>query len=162
MASRRQGKEKTFVFGATVVTAMLMLSGCSLPVHTGRYEIYTGKAKREPLKHLEANWDQYYKALCGGSIATVAPTIFDPKDDELNLLGDGYIAVKDEKSIRALIKVMEGYAQHDPYIYKIFDDYGRFYGFVHLAGYRPELKRIDDRTLMLAWYESPIYEKAGR
>jgi hypothetical protein len=65
--------------------------------------------------------------------------------------------VKDQKSVAGLIRMVESQVQYFPQLYKIFDDEGRFYGYVHMAWHRPELKRLDERTLRLPRYESPLY-----
>ena len=152
-----QMRRAIFIFSALVITTIFILSACSLPAYHGKYEIQRGGRKKDTLKMLQENWTEYHVSYCGNAIATVAATIFDPKHDEWTLVGDGYITVKDEKSVAGLIGVMESQVQFFPQLYRIFDDEGRFYGFVHMVWYRPELQRSDERTLRLSRYESPLY-----
>ena len=150
-------KRGILVFSGFLMTTVFVLTTCSLSSYQGKYEIQRGSKKKDTLKTLQENWKQYHVSYCGNSIATVAATIFDPKHDPWNLTGDGYFTVKDERSVAGLISMMESQVQYSPQLYKIFDDEGRFYGFVHMAWYRPELKRLDERTLRLPRYESPLY-----
>jgi hypothetical protein len=155
--SLQRMKRCVFIFSALVLTMGWTLSACSLPAYHGKYEMQRGGEKKDTLKMLKENWTRYHVSYCGNAIATVAATIFDPKDDDQTLVGDGYITVKDEKSVAGLISMLESQVQFYPQLYEIFDDEGRFYGFVHLVWYRPELKRFDERTLRLPRYESPLY-----
>jgi hypothetical protein len=107
-----------------------------------RYEALSQGDQGRMLEQIEKNWRDY-DIYSDGPVGTTSAVIFDPKNDDRKLIGDGYIKLEDERSVDAAIGTIRAYVQFQPVLYRITDDQGRFYGFVYIASYLPSAGRID-------------------
>jgi hypothetical protein len=83
--------------------------------------------------------------------------IFSPKGSERRLIGDRYIELKDEESVDLAVHAVNSYHPYNPTLYAIKGEEGAFYGYVLIAYYLPRPSRVDERTLMLPDFMSPVY-----
>jgi hypothetical protein len=143
----------TMMFG---IGLALMVLGCAAPMGAGRYKAMSLGEQKRTLAELEKNWSSY-DIYSDGAVGPTAAVIFDPRDNDRKLTGNGYIQLEDEKSVNLAIQTIQGYHQYDPRLYEITGDDGRFYGYVFLAYYLPVPSRVDERTLSLPRYKSPVY-----
>jgi hypothetical protein len=138
-----------------VFAVTLIGFGCALP-GAGRYEALSWGDQGRMLQEFKKNWRDY-DIYSDGPSGITAAVIFDPKNDDKKLIGDGYIKLEDEKSVDLAISTIRSYSAFQPALYKITDDQGHFYGFVYMALYMPIAERIDERTLELPHYVSPVH-----
>lgn len=149
-------KVKTSIILIFGIGLALMVSGCAAPTGAGRYKALSTDEERRTLAELEKNWGSY-DIYSDGAVGPTAAVIFDPKNDDRKLTGNGYIKLDDEKSVKLAIQVIQSYLQYDPRVFEITGDDGHFYGYVFLAYYLPVPSRVDERTLSLPGYKSPAY-----
>ena len=149
-------KVKAYVGMMFAIGLGLMVLGCAAPMGAGRYKAMSMDEKQRTLAELEKNWGSYDIYSDGGAGITSA-VLFDPRDNDRKLTGDGYLKLEDEKSVRLAIQTIRSYYQYDPRLYEITGDDGQFYGYAFLAFYLPVPSRVDDRTLKLPRYKSPVY-----
>ena len=109
------------------------------------------------LDNLKGNWTSYSIFYGGGSVGLASALIFDPKDDNRDLVGEGYKDVKDKETLDRVISVIESYTTFNPTLYKIYGPDGDLFGFVFTAYYRPLPRKVDDRTLSLPNWLSQSY-----
>ena len=102
------------------------------------------------------NW-QDYDVYSDGPVEKTAGVIFDPKDDERNLVGFQWVKVQSKRNVESAVNWITSFVAYNPKLYKVFDEQGKFYGYVFVADYRPIPTRLDERTLMIPKNESPLY-----
>jgi hypothetical protein len=135
---------------------VFVAAGCVGPWGAGLSEPLSFKEKTGVLQALKENW-QEYDVYCDGPIDKPAALIFDPKNDERNLVGYRYFKLSKEASVRTAIAWIEFQVQYNPTLYKIFDGEKNFYGYVFIAYHLPTTKRLDPNTLQLPQFESMLY-----
>lgn len=143
------------VFRVCFVWLILMsaAAGCAGFKGTGLYEPMSSQEKKKVLEELKKNW-QDYNVYCDGPISTPGALIFDPKNDDRNLIGFRYNKLSKEGSVRTAIVWIEYLVQYDPLLYRIFDEEKNFYGYVLIANYLPTPRRVDPKTLELPSFQS--------
>lgn len=137
-----------------------ILLGCALTVPVSRLETVPRAEQRAKLEDLTKNW-QLYDVYTDGPVNSTSALIFDPKNDDRNLLGFQYVKVESRRNLQSAVNWIDSYVQYDPRLYKIFDEEGGFYGWVYIALYRPMPRRVDEGTLLLPKYLSPLHWGGG-
>jgi len=135
---------------------VFVAAGCVGPQGGGLYKAMSSQEKKGVLQELKKNW-QDYDVYCDGPVTTPAALIFDPKNDDRNLIGYRYIKLSKESSVRTAIVWIEYQVQYNPLLYRIFDEEKTFYGYVLTAYHLPTTKRIDPKTLQLHQFESMFH-----
>ena len=130
---------------------------CATPAGLPKFEPLSRRDKAATLDTLKGNWTSYSISYSGGSVGLASALIFDPKDDNRDLVGEGYKDVKDKETLDRVISVIESYTTFNPTLYKIYGPDGDFFGFVFTAHYRPLPKKVNDRTLSLPNWLSQSY-----
>jgi hypothetical protein len=145
-------------FHAWVVWLVLLsvAAACASSKGTGIYEALSFGEKKKVLEELKQNW-QDYNVYCDGPISTPGALIFDPKNDDRNLVGYRYSKLLKEESVRTAIVWMEFQLPFNSFLYRIFDEEKNFYGYVLVASELPTLKRVDPKTLELPSFRSTFY-----
>ena len=141
-----------------VLTTVLL--GCALAAPVSRLETVPRAEQREKLEDLRKNW-QLYTVYSDGPVNSTSALIFDPKSDDRRLIGFQYVKVESTRNLQSAMNWIGSYVQYDPRLYKIFDEEGGFYGWVYIALYRPIPRRVDEGTLMLPKYLSPLHWGGG-
>jgi len=131
-------------------------AGCTGFKGAGRYEPMSSQEKKKVIEELKRTW-QDYNVYCDGPVSTPAALIFDPKNDDRNLIGFRYNKLSKEESVRTAIVWIEFLVQYDPLLYRIFDEEKNFYGYVLIANYLPAPRRMDQKTLELPSFQSLYY-----
>jgi hypothetical protein len=129
---------------------------CAGSKGTGLYETLSSGEKKSVLEELKKNW-QDYNVYCDGPASSPGAVIFDPKNDDRNLVGYRYIKLSKEDSVRLAIVQVEFQLDFVPKLYKIFDEEKNFYGYVLLARDLPVPKRVDEKTIELPSFESTFH-----
>jgi len=112
--------------------------------------------KKKVLEELKKNW-QDYNVYCDGPASAPGALIFDPKNDDRNLIGYRYIKLSKEDTVRLAIVQIEFQLGYTPSLYKIFDEEKNFYGYVLLAKDLPASSRVDPKTIELPAFESTFH-----
>ena len=134
----------------------LILLGCAVTTPVGRLETVPRTEQKGRLDNLMRNW-QDYDVYSDGPVEKTAGVIFDPKDDERNLVGFQWVKVQSKRNVESAVNWITSFVAYNPKLYKVFDEQGKFYGYVFVADYRPIPTRLDERTLMIPKNESPLY-----
>jgi hypothetical protein len=131
-------------------------AACAGSKGTGLYETLSSSEKKSVLEELKKNW-QNYNVYSDGAASSPGAVIFDPKNDDRNLIGYRYIKLSKEDSVRVAIVQVEFQLDFVPRLYKIFDEEKNFYGYVLLARDLPVPKRVDEKTIELPSFESTFH-----
>ena len=133
-----------------------VVAGCTGSKGAGLYESLSHGEKKRVLDELKKNW-QDYNIYCDGPVSAPGAVIFDPKNDDRNLVGYRYNKLSKEESVSTAIVWIEYQLDFHPMLYRIFDEEKNFYGYVLIAKNLPAPKRVDEKTLELPSFESMFY-----
>ncbi len=139
---------------------MFTAGGCAGPGGAGLHEPLSSQEKKKVLDQLVKNWKDY-DVYCYGPVSAPGAVIFDPKDDDKNLIGYRYNKLSTEGSVVTAIVWIEFLVQYDPLLYRIFDEEKNFYGYVLIAYHLPAPRRVDPKTLQLPQFEAMYYGGGG-
>jgi hypothetical protein len=131
-------------------------AGCASLKAAGVYEALSSSEKEKVLDEIKKNW-QDYTIYCDGPYWTPGAVIFDPKNDDRNLIGYHYGRLSKEEVVLAAIVWVEYQTNYDPTLYKIFDEEKHFYGYVLVAGDLPVPRRLGPKTLELPSFQSKFF-----
>jgi len=131
-------------------------AACAGSKGTGLYEPLSSGEKKSVLEELKKNW-QDYNVYCDGPASAPGALIFDPKNDDRNLVGSRYHKLSKEDGVRLAIVQIEFQLDFVPRLYRIFDEEKNFYGYVLLARDLPATRRVDQKTLELPSFESTFH-----
>ena len=133
-----------------------VVAGCTGSKGAGLYESLSHGEKKRVLDELKKNW-QDYNIYCDGPVSAPGAVIFDPKNDDRNLVGYRYNKLSKEESVKTAIVWIEYQLDYNPSLYSIFDEEENFYGYVLIARDLPAPKRVDQKTLELPSFESTFF-----
>lgn len=136
---------------------VFFILGCASPKGAPRFEAISYQDKKTVLEDLENHWTDYSISYAGGSVGLASALIFDPKNDDRSLVGDGYVTVNDKETLERAIATIDSYASFNPTVYKIYGPEDKFFGFLFTAFYRPSPEKVDDKTLSLPNWRSQAY-----
>jgi hypothetical protein len=131
-------------------------AGCASTKAAGVFEALSSSEKKKVLEEIKKNWRDY-TIYCDGPVQTPGAVIFDPKNDDRNLIGYRYVKLTKEENVLTAIVWMEYQINYDPSLYKIFDEEKNFYGYVLVAGDLPVPRRLNQKTLELPPYQSSFF-----
>ena len=140
-----------------ILIVLFFTFACAKPRGAPKFEAVSQRNTAATLDDLKTNWTRYSISYGGGSVGLASALIFDPKDDDRNLVGEGYIDVKDKETLERVISVIESYITFTPTLYNFFGPDGDFFGVVFTAHYRPFPRKVDDKTLSLPNWLSQSY-----
>ena len=147
---------ETFRVWFVVFFLVFVAAGCVGMRGAGICEPLSSQEKKSVLQQLKENW-QDYDVYCDGPIDKPGALIFDPKNDDRNLLGFQYFKLSKEAGVRTAIVWIEFQIQYNPMLYRVFDEEKNFYGYVLIAYHLPTAMRLDTNTLQLPRFESMLY-----
>jgi hypothetical protein len=145
-----------FRVGLVWLALVFAAAACAGSKGTGLYETLSSGEKKSVLEELKKNW-QDYNVYCDGAASSPGAVIFDPKNDDRNLIGYRYIKLSKEDSVRVAIVQVEFQLDFVPKLYRIFDEEKNFYGYVLLARDLPVPKRVDEKTMELPAFQSTFH-----
>jgi hypothetical protein len=145
-----------FWIGFMWLLLVTIVTGCTGFKVTGLYEPMSREEKKKVIEELKKNWKDY-DVYCDGLISSPGAVIFDPKNDDRNLIGYRYNQLSKEANVITAIVWMESMVQYNPLLYRIFDEEKNFYGYVLIAHHLPAPRRVDQKTLQLPQFESMFY-----
>jgi hypothetical protein len=135
---------------------LFFAAACAGSKGAGLYEPLSSGEKKKILEELKKNWQDYH-VYCDGPASSPGAVIFDPKNDDRNLIGFRYIKLSKEDGVRLAIGLIEFQVDFVPRLYRIFDEEKNFYGYVLLARDLPTLKRVDEKTIELPAFQSTFH-----
>lgn len=147
---------RKFRVGLVWLSLVFAAAACAGSKGTGLYETLSSGEKKSVLEELKKNW-QDYNVYCDGAASSPGAVIFDPKNDDRNLIGYRYIKLSKEDSVRVAIVQVEFQLDFVPKLYRIFDEEKNFYGYVLLARDLPVPKRVDEKTMELPAFQSTFH-----
>jgi hypothetical protein len=147
---------KKFLLWFVCLVLVSAAAGCASSKGAGLYEALSSSEKRKVLDEIKKNW-QDYTIYCDGPTWTPGAVIFDPKNDDRNLVGYQYNKLTKEDYVLTAIVWMEYQTNYHPSLYKIFDEEKNFYGYVLVAGDLPVTRRLDQKTLELPSFQSKFF-----
>jgi len=147
---------RNFRVGFVWLLLVTVVMGCAGYKGTGLYETMSREEKKRILEELKRNW-QDYNVYCDGPVSTPGALIFDPKNDDRNLIGYRYNKLSKEENVRTAIVWIECQLNYVSVLYRIFDEEKNFYGYVLLAKDLPAPKRVDQKTIELPSFESTFH-----
>jgi hypothetical protein len=134
----------------------MILIGCALTGPVGRLETVPRTEQKATPANLTKNW-QNYDVYSDGPVDKTAGVILDPKDDDRNLIGFQWVKAQSQGYMETAVNWISSFVSYNPKLYKVFDEKGKFYGYVFVADHRPIPTRVDERTLMIPKNESPLF-----
>jgi hypothetical protein len=140
-----------------ILIVLFFTFACAAPAGAPKFKPLSHRDTSATLDDLKRNWTTYSISYGGGSVGLASALIFDPKEDNRNLVGKDYVDVKDKDTLERVISVIESYTTFNPTLYKIYGPDGDFFGFVFTAHYRPFPRKVDDKTLSLPNWLSQSY-----
>jgi hypothetical protein len=149
-------------FPPAIVTAftcalffMLFISGCAVMDNYGRLSMQQ-KGDRVTPEDLAQAWDRFNVYYTGYSVENPSAIVFDPKGDERTLhMHRWWTPVKDEKTLRVVMKWLGLRKEYDPVVYRILGPKGDFYGYMYTAWTHVTIKVVSDHTLWVDELRTP-------
>jgi hypothetical protein len=120
------------IFTLLLVTLVISaISGCGMAENYGRLSRQDGGNRLTP-EDLAQTWDRYNVYYAGYSPENPFAIIFDPREgDKILHVHRFWSPVKDEKTLREVMKWLGVRKERDPYIYRILSPKGDFYGYMY-------------------------------
>ncbi len=134
------------IFG--ILLAALTIGCATLDMH-GKLRAQSEPGQRETLDELKEDWREFsiYRA---GLYATLPSAImFDPKDDDKTVVGEGWVKVEDKKTLLELMSSIQYNSFSFPRLQRILGPDDQFYGYFLSAWNHAYIKVIDDKTLWI-------------
>ena len=142
--------------GVLCLLLVFAAAACAGGRGAGLREPLSSPEKKKMLEEFRKNW-QDYNVYCDGPASSPGALIFDPKNDDRNLIGYQYIKLSKEDSVRLAMVQLEFQLDFVPMLYKIFDEEKNFYGYVLMARDLPAPRRVDPKTLELPAFQSTFH-----
>lgn len=145
-----------FIF---IVVAAFLMTGCALFRGYGKVRLSTEYRNDMTIQKLMESWNDYTVSYAGMSHSNPAGIMFDPKNDERELVGDRWVKVEDENTASEIISWIETYMQFHPRLHVILGPSNKLYGYIFYPwGYDYVVaKMINDKKLYVYDIESPVY-----
>ena len=155
-ASGRRHVRRNFRVGVLCLLLVFAAAACAGGRGAGLHEPLSSPEKKKMLEEFRKTW-QDYNVYCDGPASSPGALIFDPKNDDRNLIGYQYIKLSKEDSVRLAMVQLEFQLDFVPMLYKIFDEEKNFYGYVLMARDLPAPRRVDPKTLELPAFQSTFH-----
>jgi hypothetical protein len=140
-------KIKKYIFLSVInMFLILLISGC---VGYGKIRLQPRDAEKMTIQKLMENWPDYNVYYSGVSIDLAGAIMFDPKDDERELVGHKWWdQVKDpEKLSEIIFWINTYYSNFYPRVWRILGPDDQFYGYMYTGRHHVLIKVLDERTL---------------
>ena len=143
---------KTLKYICLLVIAFVFIVGCLEDY--GLVERQTSTDNKMTLAELKENWEDYHIYYGKPRFSLPRNILFDPKNDETRVVGDGWFKIADQKTLSETMERIEiTWANHEVMIVEGPD--GRFFGYMYrswsewgnpiVSGYVGKL--VDEHTL---------------
>jgi hypothetical protein len=131
-----------------ILLAALTVGCATLNMH-GKLRVQSEPGQRATLEELKENWREFSIYRAGLYAALPSAIMFDPKDDDKTVVGEGWVKVEDEKTLSELMSSIQ-YSSHSfPRLQRILGPDDQFYGYFLSAWNHAYIKVIDDKTLWI-------------
>ena len=154
-------KGKNLYLILMVFVLIFFISGCIQFSTYGKLRQQSRDGNRVTIKDLKENWNDYiiYYAGYYGSLSIKHPSavMFDPRNDNKELVGEKWTMVKDKHTLSELlssIQSQEPIGNLYPRLWRILGPDEQFYGFLFTAWDHVVTKVIDDTTMWV--YDLPL------
>ena len=114
-----------YILAVIAALCFFLISACS---NYGKLRLHSNKVS---INDLEANWDAY-DIYYGEWWSDTYPggIIFDPKNDNKNLVGEGWKKVRDKKALSEILRSLDRY---DPRLFELLGPVEYLYGYMFLG-----------------------------
>jgi hypothetical protein len=147
-----------------LITALLigLTSGCSTTQQYGKLGFAQTAEPKMTLDQLIENWKDYRIYYSGVWEGHVYGVMFDPRDDDRELVGHEWWApVETQEDLSQMIRLINVYPL-EPQLWKILSPDDQLHGFIYTLKHPVIVKVIDDQTL---WVDDltfpPVCERCG-
>lgn len=137
------------LFLISLLSALLMMSGCSWYPGYGKLRIVQGTKEGVSIGELMENWQEYTIFYAGLSVQNPSAVMFDPKNDDKTLVTEKWVEVKDQETLLALIHWLDADVQFYPKLYRIIGPHNQLFGFLYTAWDHVHMKLVDEKTLWI-------------
>jgi hypothetical protein len=152
-------KMKKHRFLSVFLIALIIFSCASLQKNYGKLRIIHKSQNEVTIQNLIDKWNDYniyYSDIYEGYNPRAALGImFDPKNNDTTLAGDGWKKVGDQKTLIEMTKWIYLNTQYEPWLNEILGPNGRFYGYLYYSYGPVVLKVVDDKTMYVFNLEEP-------
>jgi hypothetical protein len=152
-------KMKKYRFLSVFLIALIIFSCASLQKNYGKLRIIHKSQNEVTIQNLIDKWNDYniyYSDIYEGYNPRAALGImFDPKNNDTTLAGDGWKKVGDQKTLIEMTKWIYLNTQYEPWLNEILGPDGRFYGYLYYSYGPVVLKVVDDKTMYVFNLEEP-------
>ena len=133
----------------TVISAVLafFLYGCLSLGSYGRLRLQSINGDMVTIQTLKDKWQEYTIYYAGPGVQNPSAIMLDPKDDNRNIVNNGWVKVEEQETLSELIIWIRANAKFEPKLWKILAPDNQLYGFMYTSWGHAHIKVIDDKTL---------------
>ena len=105
-------KTRKYIYiGIIGLLLVALTSGCAALNKHGKLRVQSGLGERTTLEELKKNWREFSIYRAGLYAALPSAIMFDPKEDDKTVVGEGWVKVEDEKTLSTLMSSIQ-YSSH--------------------------------------------------
>jgi hypothetical protein len=154
-STAQRGKEsimnirKSIYIGSIGLFLAALTFGCAGLNKYGKLRVQSEPGQRTTLEELKKNWREFSIYRAGLYAAMPSALLFDPKDDDKTVVGEGWAKVEDEKTLSALMSSIQSSSYSFPMLQRILGPDDQFYGYFFSPWSHAYIKVIDEKTLWI-------------
>ena len=99
------------------------------------------------IQDLERDWNEYAAYYSTSSYGRPTAIMFDPKNDQNKLTGDGWTRVEDQGTLSVLISNIQAFARHTSTTWSIMGPDNQLFGYIFTPSSRIPMKAVDEHTV---------------
>lgn len=143
-------KTRKYMYIVSIGLLLVALtSGCAILNKHGKLRVQSEPGQRATLEELKENWHEFSIYQAGLYAALPSAIMFDPKDDDKTVVGEGWVKVEDEKTLSELMSSIQYSSYSFPRLQRILGPDDQFYGYFFSAWDHAYIKVIDGKTLWI-------------
>jgi hypothetical protein len=123
--------------------------GCAAFNTYGKLRVRAESGQRVTIQELQENWRDFSIYRAGLYAAIPSAIMFDPKDDDKTVVGEGWVRVEDEKTLAELMSSIKSSSYSFPRLQMILGPGNEFYGYFFSEWNHAYIRVIDDKTLWI-------------
>jgi hypothetical protein len=153
-------KTNHFLYSLIIlILTMSLMSSCALIKDYGKVRLSSELGDEMTIQKLQENWKDYRISYAGTSISIPAAIMFDPKDDERELVGDRWTRVESKETVSEIVGWINTYTQFYPRLHVILGPDNQLFGYIFYPWIADNIvaKLIDEGTLYVYDIRSPVY-----
>ncbi len=144
--------------------AIILVSGCAWFQSAGYLKKIRLDPTSEELAFLVDRWEEFHVYYTGPRKENPSAVLFDPRGDELTVIAEGWMAVKDREVLEVVMDALASNPRFPPSLYKLLGPEGKEYGYIYTAVFHVYTRKIAPATLWVEDIPTPpfIVVKTGR